>query len=405
MLGAAACALTLACSFDSGGEGEPEQTATLGETASDDGTSSDPTLTSGGPGVITAQPLDESGETGSESGEGPVDDWWDDSWTHRRRIEFIEPPENDLGTFPLLVYLDADNFPVDDLQPGGDDLRFVLTDGTQLSYEIERFNPVSTSVVWVALPGTTGSSLDLWVYWGNATANPESSGPAVFGPDYVALWHMAEHPIAAVADATGSGAVAFPSGMEAQDRVEGWVGNAWRFDGLDNMVSIPVNSGLDNSGGLMIEVWALIEDTYGDTVCRGADSGGEVFCIDVSNGTLRVTLTTDGDEGESVTYNDFTPVPAGEWVYLTLTWDALISELRLHVNGDLAGQKFHPGDTLGDSEAPITIGARSPAAFYFAGVLDELRVSRTPRPRAWIELQHRSMSDQLFEFGPTEHKN
>jgi hypothetical protein len=61
------------------------------------------------------------------------------------------------------------------------------------------------------------------------------------------------------------------------------------------------------------------------------------------------------------------------------------------------------GATVMTSTAPTTIGAQAAAEFrHFDGIIDELRISSVVRSSAWLELQHRSMTDDLLVYGDEE---
>jgi hypothetical protein len=109
-------------------------------------------------------------------------------WTHVLRIAIdttasganIKEPVAD---FPLLVRLDERYFPFHLASSDGADLRFVDSSGHTLNHEIERWDPdEGTAAIWVLVPRVESNSRDnvLLMYFGNPSAVPLSSGPAVF---------------------------------------------------------------------------------------------------------------------------------------------------------------------------------------------------------------------------------
>src|SRR5262249_15113409 len=83
----------------------------------------------------------------------PPSDWFDESWTRRRKISFDNTTNaEDLVDFPVLVELDSSRIDYAQTLPGGRDLRFADRAGHLLSYEIEAWNPTGVSTVWVRVP-------------------------------------------------------------------------------------------------------------------------------------------------------------------------------------------------------------------------------------------------------------
>jgi len=83
----------------------------------------------------------------------------------------------DLINFPVLVTLYSSPAPpridYNDTQDNGEDIRFIDgTTGAELSYEIEEWNELGDSLVWVNVPQIDGSSTTdyIWLHHNNPTA-------------------------------------------------------------------------------------------------------------------------------------------------------------------------------------------------------------------------------------------
>ena len=106
--------------------------------------------------------------------------WWHGDWAFRKQIMLdlsatgVNIPGNPTDV-PVLIRLHPGNFGYfGDVQPDGDDLRFVAADDvTPLKYHIERFDAVNQIVLaWVRVPRLAGgTSTDfVYLYYGNPAA-------------------------------------------------------------------------------------------------------------------------------------------------------------------------------------------------------------------------------------------
>ena len=86
---------------------------------------------------------------------------------------------------------------------------------------------------------------------------------------------------------------------------------------------------------------------------------------------------TDKDDAAATTTTGIDtqalPTAAGDGDYLAFTYDAVLGEARLYVNGQLAGAQAVWRNTWDFSKAKVEVG-RTPAGEYFSGAVDEVRV-------------------------------
>ena len=122
-------------------------------------------------------------------------------WEHEGSMYVLTTPQGaDLpasaseADFPLLLRLHKDFFRFDEAKAGGEDLRFSTADGKPiLTRSKSGTRREGVASVWVRIPSIRGDERqEIKVYWGNADAASESSGPAVFGASngYLSVWHM-----------------------------------------------------------------------------------------------------------------------------------------------------------------------------------------------------------------------
>jgi hypothetical protein len=116
--------------------------------------------------------------------------------------------ETTLEDFPVLVRISETRitgFQYSDCSQGGSDISFALSDGTDLPYEIDTWNPQGESLVWVKLPALSGTETSFYMRWQDNT--PSQNTPTdVWSDDYIGVWHMGMFNASnAVPDATGNG--------------------------------------------------------------------------------------------------------------------------------------------------------------------------------------------------------
>ena len=124
-----------------------------------------------------------------------------------------------LSDFPALVRLSTaiDGFSYSDFQQqGGADLAFLDSRGNVLAHEIDTWNIEGESLVWVKIPAFTRSTRIYMVY-GNASYSSNVAATDTWS-GFTGVWHMKEAS-GTVADATGHGLTATPSGSRAEYNV------------------------------------------------------------------------------------------------------------------------------------------------------------------------------------------
>ena len=119
-----------------------------------------------------------------------------------------------LSGFPVLVRIAANSpsgfFYTDLHSPAnGADIAFVDTEGNGLPFEIDTWDPLGTSLIWVKLSTMTNRT-QFVMCWGSATSGKTVCNESPFA-DYVGVWHMTEAS-GDVSDAAGNGLAASPNG-------------------------------------------------------------------------------------------------------------------------------------------------------------------------------------------------
>ncbi len=319
-------------------------------------------------------------------------------WKHSGSIWLLTTPEGaDLPAdakveqFPVLVRLHRDFFNFAQAMPNGDDLRFSLSSGEQLAFQIEEWDAASgVASIWVRVPVITGNSRqEIKLHWGNSNAKPESDGSAVFNESngYLSVWHMND----SVHDTTGT-LMSTDTGTTA---TQGVIGGARHFSenhGVfcgDKIPNYPTGSDSHST-----EVWFRPERPNSTLIGWGNEQGqGKVVMQYRSPPHIRMDCYFSGGN-----VGGASRVPVGDWTHVVHTYRE--GEARLYVNGVLDGTNVADG-------GPLNI--RTPARLFlggwynnydFVGDLDELRVSQVVRSPEWVKLQFENQKPNQSLVGP-----
>lgn len=319
-------------------------------------------------------------------------------WQHSGSLTILTTPEGanlpaaaSEENFPLLVRLHKDWFDFRQAKTGGEDIRFATSDGTPLKYEIEEWDAVrGAASIWVRIPNIRGNARqEIKMFWGNATAQSESDGSAVFNASngYLGVWHMND----SGKDATGrittkdTGTTA-SAGMIGKSR---HFGQGKGITGGEDLTHYPTGSSPHTS-----EAWFRAEQPNAIVLAWGNEAAqGKVTMRYSSPPHVNMECYFSGADvsGESV-------LAPARWVHVVHTYQN--GDTRVYVNGVLDGISR-------TANAPLAI--KSPARMYiggwyddyrFVGDIDEVRVAKVTRSAEWVKLQYENQKPLQTLVGP-----
>jgi hypothetical protein len=300
--------------------------------------------------------------------------------------------------FPLLVRLSDATFDFYQAQSGGEDIRFVKSDGTQLVHEIERWDPVTgLAEMWVRVDTIYGdnSTQTIAMYWGNTAAGNPLNGAGVFdtAAGFQGVWHLGDAPGDSVRDATinryhgGSPDTARPS------IAGGNIGNCRAFDGVADFITMKNSAAgkLDfpQNGKYSVSAWVMAE-TFND-----------VQQTLVSKGRFQYFLWIDSTSWQFWEFQDHTgwetsaqQATLRQWVLLTGVRDG--AKQYLYLNGESVDSVTLKSNTSArDTESDLNLGCAHELATasktyanlcFFRGKIDEVQISSVSRSADWIKL-------------------
>ncbi len=295
--------------------------------------------------------------------------------------------------FPVLVRLDSTHGAIfTAAKPDGADIRFTKANNTtRLPHHIEMWDDAAkVAAIWVRVDTVYGNRNNqaIRMHWGNAAADDESNGAAVFdtASGFRAAWHMGG--TADVNDVTGTGLTALANGTPGT--VTGVSGSARSFNGTSSYFDVSGSAeglGFPAFGKFALSMWvkptAISSDatlfSKGDfaySLKQYRESAYEFF--DFQDAWVASISTT--------------PPAVDTWVHLFAVNDD--TGPRLYVNGVLENpDNGFEGSGGRNDDINVNIG-REPQASggrrYFNGVIDEVRVHDIVRSVEWARLEYQT---------------
>lgn len=344
-----------------------------------------------------------SASTGA-GGQPPVE-----GFSYRRRLVFNNGNRNEeLRDFPVLVSLDASRIDYSKVKAGGADIRFFDAQGAALPYEIERWQPSGTSVVWVRVPRIgAGSTTDaIFLHYGNPMLDHAQEHEAVWA-DYQAVYHLDN----TLQDSSPNHFHATNGGSSSAS----FIGEARSFSGNG---SVHVDAGknrpfLQSASAFTLSAWVRPSATFTNQgVIFGASIYNNGNPSTSSRGQIYIQNNLSIRCGART--NDTSPIqeliggqtPRSTWTWVSFVADFSNKSMALYVNGVPAGSKdvtAFDASTPNTPSGSATIGLDEDySSLAFDGDIDEVTLTLRAWSAAWISAQFASMSDTFITYGAEE---
>ncbi|MHA2211243.1 MAG: LamG-like jellyroll fold domain-containing protein, partial [Candidatus Thorarchaeota archaeon] len=306
---------------------------------------------------------------------------------------------DDLVNFPFL--LDVTDANVDDrAQPDGDDILFVQN-GLIIPHDLVEYTVAAGSahiVAWIQANLSATVDTDIIMYYGNSIVGPQEQPAAVWGDEYVGVYHLEESPTGAtgeISDSTTYGNDGTTEGsMNSADLVDAMFGKGLDFDEIDDMIRISDSASLDTvatAGTIQLWIWW---DNAADGQWQNIMDSSNRFNGNPNDG-FEWAQQNDGDHffypwaGDGSDYNLGTnPFTNLQWHHLAVTLNYATKSVKIYVDGSAIPivvpnvpifwtQIANPGDWLwgGDPDQPLR---------HFDGMFDEIRIANVERSAAWL---------------------
>lgn len=324
-------------------------------------------------------------------------------WKHSGSLWILTTPEGadlpqsaSVEQFPLLVQLHQDFFDFRQARPQGEDLRFSLSSGEPLAYQIEEWDAKrGVANIWVRIPKIDGASRqELKLYWGKTDATSESNGKAVFGPsnDYLSVCHMNE---AALDKQTQDEVGKLTLRDSGSTAAKGIIASSRHFSGGKGLFGgDKINSFPQGAFPHTTEAWFRAERPNTTLIGWGNEERqGKVVMQFRSPPHIRMDCYFSDANVQSDSR-----INLGEWTHVVHTYQD--GEAKLYINGILDGASKKQGSPLNiKSPAKLWIGGWYDN-YDFLGDLDEVRISKVARSADWIKLQYENQKPLQTLVGP-----
>ena len=338
-----------------------------------------------------------------------------DDWSLRMPIRFAGYDRAEtLTNFPALVTLGPglSGFSYSQFLSGANgDLRFM--DGSltrELPYEIEKWDPSGLSRVWVKVPYLTNNAT-IWMLWHKSgqTSPAYTKNGSVWSEGFVIVAHHSEDGLGTAYDSTAYRNNGAQSGMILQD-APGAIAGGDLFDGADDYMTFGTAGRPTNTLSFSAWVKATLSHeidaesnssttgTSGQKWLFEAEYGGDNYVgVGLSVGTNGVSCYEHGNA-----YMPPLAVYAGNvgtnWAHVAVTYSNRVP--RIYVNGACVRTGQQSTKTL--AYAPYRLCGNNYG--YFAGSVDETRVSFATRSGSWVwaEYMNAASNDVLAAYGSVQ---
>lgn len=339
------------------------------------------------------------------------------SWKYRKKITFdnttasLGVTSENLVNFPVQVKLTSSNIDYSKTQDSGQDIRFTDTDGSDLAYEIERWDETGTSTVWVKVPQIDiNSNTDyVYLYYGNSSATDHQQASSVWDSNFKGVWHMNDNASnTTVAKSTTSGVNA------AEQRNTNLLSTSGKVDlGLNHNgttdYALANHSDLDLSNNFTLETWFKPSNLASDNIGHGVISWGQEATGQRRSLLLWNAATPVGSAayiyfsgyGAAANLSSGIRIAADTWYHAVITVNSS-NRVIIYVNGVNAAEADKTLNSY--SYVGTNFGKTNTTSEVFNGVIDEVRISNTVRTAGWVAASYKSESDLFNTFNSEEER-
>lgn len=345
-------------------------------------------------------------------------DWFDTTFKRRVKITInMSQVPTTQTDFPFLF-----NSVLKDLEfakSNGDDIRFALTDTTELDVEVQEIETGMGDgnflIAWTKIPSIS-DGLEFFMYYNKPSASSAGTSQAVWS-DYIAVYHM-DTTTSTLPDSTGN----FDGVITGTTDVAGKIGRARNFPGaVLNYIQLPVTLEIPVTGtGKNYTVQAWLRDDNGNPadehvviVRQTANTHAPPFfnwgLFDKTTFRPSSTLSAAGVLIEAISPNN--TIVMGVFAKIDGTYDGNVSEspnnLKIIVDGVVAATTSVVTDI--ENSGANTMGPRmgsriDDTAERLLGIIDEVRVMSITRSVDFLatEFNNQDTPGAFYTIGSVE---
>ncbi|MBD3250008.1 MAG: DUF2341 domain-containing protein [Candidatus Pacebacteria bacterium] len=284
---------------------------------------------------------------------------------------------------------------------------------TQLDHEVEKYSDSTGELVaHIKIPSLSSSQdTEIYVCYGLSSAvTTQENTSDVWSNNYLAVYHMSSDPSGITYDSTQYGNNGTSTGsMDSSDLVNGVLGQAVDFDGIDDKLEVSDSASLQNLDGYStsysVEFWANTTEA-GDSDFDQALIERRSFTGDIS-WVFNIGPNDSGYENCYIRAVDYvfwedpvftsgsTKINDGNWHNVVFTRNN--SNLNIYADGSLGGSETVSYGSDANSDQGLLIAARqkNDGSYddYMDAQFDEIRISSINRSSTWVSTTHNNQSD------------
>jgi hypothetical protein len=329
------------------------------------------------------------------------------SWDYRKKLTINQDSaqSSTLDNFPLLVKIaSSDTNFWSHIRNDGYDVLFVdADDSTFLDFHFEKFDHTNDDMVaWVEVPeiAAYGTTDYIYLYYGNSDADTDpqdEEGTYDDDTHFKMVQHLEETSKTGGThndhlDSTSNDNDGEAEMEEAHMDATGEKNGADDFDGTDDRVDCGNDLGL-SSTALTVEAWVKYDSWGVKTKSRAYVSDWNTWSEGSQKGFLlrtyedvKLAQFNVGDGTNYHTVHYWTDLNLGEWYYIVGVFQANTT-FKIYVNG-AESSGTAPSQYVAETATPVYIGYSAINTGWFDGILDEVRISNTPRSTQWIKASY-----------------
>jgi len=357
-----------------------------------------------------------------------ADPEWLTGWDKRVKITIDSDDINaNLNDFPVLVYLstssgiNGDNVSFVFDEVGANSLKIAVTEDdetTECYVEVEKWdNGAEEAWLWVKVPAIASrSDTDIYLYFDNDHAdNVDYVGPPnsvaaenVWDTHFKLVDHMQDDPDnASTRDSTENDNDGTKTGAAQPTEQEGKIADAQDYDGNEEITYVD-DEALDfGTNDFTVDLWIAVPATGSAMALVNkkdeANFDNEGWTVQINPDSKLQGRIADGDSN-SLSAADGTALDDGSYYHVAIAFDRS-GNMILYVNGIADGTAKGIANEAGsiNNFEDVLSGVRTHGTpLYYTGDIDDLRLSETLRPPAWIKATYETGRDDLIDFGSEE---
>ena len=281
-----------------------------------------------------------------------------------------------------VVIIDTLGSGIFDEGASGFDIRAFNSNGAAIDYEVESVNTATGDiVVWINM-ATVKDSEFVQLTFGKASATDGSNPAAVYDSNYKMVLHMD----AALLDSTSNNNDATNNG--STDAV-GKISRGRDFNGTTQFMEVSDSASLNITTNLTLSGWILSSNTDGWVMGKDNVAGNRPYSMRRMGGVTPI-LRFGLDTGTTIFLDGLTQLSDVTFDYVVATYDG--SNMKIYVNGVFDTEVSESG-AIDTNAISLFIGKRGDNSIFYAGTIDELRISDIARSADWINTEFNNQND------------